>query len=110
MFAMRCFPLSILHRADGERLFGGALSGVVLTLKLFYFHPEVLFSFAFFLDYDFRNIFKRGSSCKMLPLPRAFFLYLETCYFSECSPCSVSPSTYFFVLMVKSFLVGFIPE
>ena len=92
------FPLQHCFILLMVKYFSGVHSGVVLpeicyTFTLKYFSP-----FAFLLDEDYWSIY--GEVLKCISFSAYFSLYLENNYFGECSPCGVSSSACF-VLMVK---------
>ena len=89
------FPSQHVFFLPMTKYFGRVLSGVVF-LSIFH----VFSSFASFLDDYWGNF---GEILKFISFSAYFSLYLETNYFGECSPCGISPSACFFVLMVKYF-------
>ena len=95
MFTMWCFPLSMFFSCWWWNILVGFFPEWFSLVSFMYFSP-----FASFLDDYWGNF---GEVLKFNSFSAYFFLYLETNYFGECSPCGISPSACIFVLVVKYF-------
>ena len=88
MLTMWYFPFSAFLRADGEILLWGSFRNN-FTKNLLYIHPLVFSPYYVAVHSESYSLYAY------------FFPYLEANYFGVCSPCGVSPSACFIVLMVK---------